>query len=99
MCKTKELALFNLGIATDLKANELLRLKVVDVKSSLVNYIMVRNLIVSADKKDGDYLFSNKNGGHYSRTYYARLVKRWVRMIGFESSGYSTRSITNKKED
>ena len=105
--KTKELALFNLAIASKLRGCDLVRLRVNDVvrggevltRASVVQQtagepvrfelteptrVAVTAWIANASLTSGGYLFPSRwhESLHLSVRQYARIVKRWVALIG-----------------
>jgi len=59
----------------------------------------VEDYLRAATKKPGDFLFSARPGSHrcMSKRQYARLVARWVTIIGLDPSLYGTHSLRRTK--
>jgi integrase len=59
----------------------------------------VRAWIQEAGLSCGDHLFTSRNrrSPHLSTRQYARIVKRWARLIGLEPFDYGTHSLRRTK--
>ncbi len=59
----------------------------------------IANWIEAKDLKADDWLFRSrsKRGAHLSTRQYARLVDRWVTLIGLDRSAYGTHSMRRTK--
>ena len=84
----RELALFDLGIDSKLRACDLLKLKVRDV-------CWIRLSSLESDS----FLFPSRvrSSPHLSTRQYARIVDSWVERIGLDSAAYGTHSIRRTK--
>ncbi|MFC0400366.1 tyrosine-type recombinase/integrase [Paraburkholderia rhizosphaerae] len=99
----RELAMFNLAIDSKLRACDLTRLRVQDVRhgshvasratDSLEAWIEARAL------KAADFLFPSRihTSPHLSTRQYARLVHRWVASIGLDDTAYGTHTMRRTK--
>lgn len=120
--RTRDLALFDLGLDSKLRGCDLVALKV----SDLISASGVRSRVMILQRKtgrpvqfevteqtrksvaswierkglqSGDWLFPSrkKHGHHLSTRQYARLVDRWVTLIGLDPSAYGTHSMRRTK--
>jgi site-specific recombinase XerD len=84
----RELALFDLGIDSKLRACDLLKLKVRDV-------CWIRLSSLESDS----FLFPSRvrSSPHLSTRQYARIVDSWVEVVGHDSAAYGTHSIRRTK--
>ena len=84
----RELALFDLGIDSKLRACDLLKLKVRDV-------CWIRLSSLESDS----FLFPSRvrSSPHLSTRQYARIVDSWVEEVGLDSAAYGTHSIRRTK--
>ena len=84
----RELALFDLGIDSKLRACDLLKLKVRDV-------CWIRLSSLESDS----FLFPSRvrSSPHLSTRQYARIVDSWVERIGLDAAAYGTHSIRRTK--
>ncbi len=59
----------------------------------------ISDWITFADLRDRDYLFPSRQGKspHLSTRQYARIVERWVGMIGLDPAHYGTHSLRRTK--
>lgn len=107
---TRELALFNLAIDSKLRGCDLVALRVRDIAHG--NHVVARASVVQhktreavqawikeAALSNGDYLFPSRQSGspHLSARQYARIVKRWIGLMGADPQEYGTHSLRRTK--
>jgi integrase len=104
--KTRELALFNLAIDSKLRGCDLVALRVRDIahgdhviaRASVVQHKTreaVHAWIKEATLSSADFLFPSRQSGspHLSARQYARIVKRWIGLMGADPQEYGTHSL------
>lgn len=97
-CLTRDLALFEVALYSDLKNSDLLRLRVFEIRNSKDLLDLVTPLLIKEDKDDEQYVFTGRyHDKPLTRSNYALLVKKWVKMIGLDPKDYSTRSLINSR--
>ncbi|CRI64191.1 hypothetical protein THIOKS11770034 [Thiocapsa sp. KS1] len=122
--KTRELALFNPAIDSNLRGCDLVALRARDIAhgnhviawTSVVQHKTrepvrfeltdqtreaVQTWIKEAALSNGDYLFPSRQSGspHLSARQYARIVKRWIGLIGADPQEYGTHSLRRNQGD
>ncbi|MGE3978993.1 MAG: tyrosine-type recombinase/integrase, partial [Nitrospira sp.] len=120
--RSRDLALFDLGIDSKLRGCDLVKLRVRDVclgdqmapraiimqqktrrpvqfEITLSTREAVRTWIKQATLKSEDYLFPSRihDSPHMGTPQYARVLERWVKAIGLDTSAYGTHSMRRTK--
>jgi len=94
--RTRELALFNLGIDSKLRRCDLLKLRVRDI--SLGERIAARAIVVQQKtSRPVQFEITESTRSTLSTRQYARIVDSWVEEIGLDPAAYGTHSIRRTK--
>jgi integrase len=93
----RDLAIFNLAIDSKLRACDLGKLRLDDISEESRN--SVEAWLPALRATDSRYLFPTRihDSPHISTRQYARLVHRWVKSVGLESTSYGTHSMRRTK--
>jgi site-specific recombinase XerD len=95
--RLRDLALFDLALDSKLRGCDLVSLKVSDVSSG--DRVRSRTMILQRKTSRPVWLFPSrsKKGAHLSTRQYARLVDRWVALLGLDPAAYGTHSMRRAK--